>query len=1617
MYTISPQNNNLKYQICLDNFVSEKVNKLKCYYSLIRSEQISEKFSFSGNKINNNIFINSVNSVIDNNRILIKNNLDANNQCNVIYHDFSIKNGLGSCCYNDNFRGDFSYDGKIHHDLITIRAIIDNSTDTPVNCITSPIFIYIDTHAPIISSVTGDDWTNNVSKFVITAQDRKIKTPDSPEIFSDITKFHIGDYTITKSQDGKWDIAVDEEKTPEYVITEFTQDNDNYSVKITADKSINMTLPVTAVDECDNVSEQSSLNVKIDKDKPAVNGISADCTLKNINNPDESRGYKNTIVCTNDPGDDFITLRVNATDIFTDKELSSSIENAFIGLSGNKTSSNFEAFIADDSSDLAAGELVFRIPKEEKAKSAFIKIEDAAGNFCRYDLSSLSDSHLSESDDNTYLIIDTTSPECSAKICCDEEKTHKADIITQNNEVQHWYTDYPEIRLDLNDKNPDICSGLDSLAVSLNGQEILKTDGIGQTGISSYRLMVTDAGTKDSEYKVTLFDGESEVCSAQTPKNESGALAFSVTLSDYASNLSSYDIPVFYVDNSSPVIDHSFTVAAPENEITYTPFGTFTNEKVDIYVTVTDKMPSSGLDKVILRVGAKEYVTKDKPQKNDQGQYICRFSVPENVIDKDTVLSGNVSATAFDMAGNQTVWYDVSDTIEKTDWVPLMSAKESSNIMLENIKPVIQQKVNGENVVHYHDEILDQDWYSGDVGVDYIYSDIQSGLRKIVLGVTNSFDAKTSENSWDSTDVQEFEKNFTMSTDPGSDGLFTFTTSACDNSGNSENSVLTVFKDTTAPEITGFSINQSIDMSLKRLTSDIAEYGTQTLTPEDMRDLMYRFFSQKVTQVTISAKDENASSGLRSIEYTLYDEAGSAVSHNTMPVDENGQITFMLDEGFKGNIAACASDNVHNTSEAACMSGAVLENDARHMVSSDISVKLPDTPFTDSNGLPLYNNDIRAVMSVGDEFSGIESVMWSITENGIDTWNETYIGSDSVHQKSDGVNGWEIKDCHKNLVSSAESSADISKNANDLALKLRIIDNCGNVSEDAVPFSIDRTAPQINVSFSSEAPDKAYKNIYNKARKATISIRDRNFDASGTSVDISNTSSAQKATVSDFRLVSGTQGTDSAVYEAEVVFDKDGTYKLSIVSKDRCDNTSEKYESDVFIIDTTAPVISVKFNDEQDKKYYAAKRTAEITVTEDNFDASRILISGTYNSKNENFPKLSEWKTTGNVHKAQIVFEEDGNYVFNVTGTDMASNNAQKSFNCEFCIDKKVPEIKFDGVKDKSSNRGQVIPVITFDDINLDMSTVKVTINGSMNPGTRDLDGELKKTQTGAVFTGTDFAREEKNDDIYTVTAQAKDWSGNTLTNSITFSVNRFGSTYRLADATKELLGQYVNTEQDVVLYEVNTDELSENTVKITKDGTTSTLTENEDYTVTHTGGNGKWSEYEYVISAKNFTDDASYSVTVSSCDKAGNQNVNSSDHSRLDINFGVDKTNPLCSTLDLHENESYKAESRVFNLAISDNIGVKSVEVYSNENPVESIYEEEICTFSLSSSPEVQKITILVTDLAGNTKQMIIDNILISTSSVRILLHETWFKAASAAAALIAAAGAFLIIRKKRAR
>lgn len=377
----------------------------------------------------------------------------------------------------------------------------------------------------------------------------------------------------------------------------------------------------------------------------------------------------------------------------------------------------------------------------------------------------------------------------------------------------------------------------------------------------------------------------------------------------------------------------------------------------------------------------------------------------------------------------------------------------------------------------------------------------------------------------------------------------------------------------------------------------------------------------------------------------------------------------------------------------------------------------------------------------------------------------------------------------------------------------------------------------------------------------------------------------------------------------------------------------------------------------EDKNFYPAGASIEITVGKDGAVTEPPLVSA--------------FTQNGDVWTASVSYAEDGDYTFAMTAADQAGNRSEEYAAEAFTVDQTAPKLSIEGVAQNSANKGTVAPVIRTEDINLDGASLSVTLTGA-NRG--QVSYESRKTQDDqmAEIQIADFAHTEEMDDLYTLEVQIKDQAGNEARESRTFSVNRFGSVYLLADTTKQLVERfYTNQEQDVVITEINVDTLQFGEISYSMDGNIIALEAGRDYEVTSQTDAGGWKMYEYRIKAENFVQEGSYVVSLYSEDLAQNRSSNKA--KGKEVSFVVDKTAPPIVVAGVEDNRQYVDESRNITVDTQDNILLDSVGVYTNDTTNTVASREELIrnngqvSLALKGANQEQKLYVEARDAAGN--------------------------------------------------
>lgn len=1082
---------------------------------------------------------------------------------------------------------------------------------------------------------------------------------------------------------------------------------------------------------------------------------------------------------------------------------------------------------------------------------------------------------------------------------------------------------------------------------------------------------------------------------------------------DNAGNKSIVQTAEIKIDKTKPVIEEkSVEIVDEDNNVVdmkRLKWCIIHNKDVKIRVeadsvTDGDNASASGVYSVKLITTNENSYELKKEELN--GNYY-EFTIPSELLALE-VLHENVRFVVTDNAANESEEYKLKDLTK--------NPSNSDDILIDKTKPNIKEFTLIE--AHYTDSD-GRRWYNTpNIKASAYFEDTAkkgetaSGLESIQISALNS---KTAESDKDWGIKNRTYSVTSNSSDLKADGTIEFRASAIDLAGNeADKKRATVYVDTVAPVVNKISVN-GVEVS-----NNGGKYAVEA-------------FGNSARRVEISASDisgdKSGISGLKSITYSLYDENGKEIRKETVNVSGNSaSISFDISPNFKGHIKAFATDNVKNEGAKTKSRFVVVENSSKHNETSSINIKLPQTSKKDSSGNNLYNNDIDVQFSVSDSYSGVKSVSYTIKDRNGE--NTVTVGDMSV-DKSDG-----------NINTELSKTIKVGNNENDIKLTVTIEDNAGNKSSKDVTFSIDKTAPTIEVTFDNNNRNRNYSDseYYKADRTATVTITERNFNEADVKATIAGLSSGNP-TISSFTTVAGSTP-DQTKHVAKITFSKDADYTMSIDFTDMAGNRASQYKSNKFTIDKTKPVISeIKLSPSpSNSKYFNEDVTVSVTVNEHNFDSSLVKFT----SIKGTLPKIpkSDWKDDGDKHTVSFKLKAEDIYSFRVGMTDKAVNAAADKTQSEIVLDKTKPGVEISGVKDKKAygynDKDKVAPVFTFSDTNIDPENVsykiyKIGQDGSKTDVTSKFDNTKSNVKNGAMTVSfNEFKSTSDVDGLYTIEVSSKDLAGNESSDTKVFSVNRYGSSFVIDDSMKDLIHSYISKGEDVKVKIINVNKISDEntTVTVTYNGTNITLKAGTDYTFsTISESDDGWCEYEVTINKSVFEKDGSYSVKVTAVDEANNTSTNTDDaHVSSDeapkIDFYVDTTKPEVTITGAEKDAVYKEVTKQITVTVEDaNIDADNLadvlDIQVNGEAVTNYEaEDDAGTVTAKFIVKGDKITIKASavDKAGNKSDVEELSFRLNANwLLRLYSNKPLFYSILAAILLAVAGVIIIIIRKKK--
>lgn len=271
-------------------------------------------------------------------------------------------------------------------------------------------------------------------------------------------------------------------------------------------------------------------------------------------------------------------------------------------------------------------------------------------------------------------------------------------------------------------------------------------------------------------------------------------------------------------------------------------------------------------------------------------------------------------------------------------------------------------------------------------------------------------------------------------------------------------------------------------------------------------------------------------------------------------------------------------------------------------------------------------------------------------------------------------------------------SFDISPNIR-CFLYVRAEDNAGNYTEGWTRgIVVDNMLP--NQSAGKELvvePEGANEHgFFNQDVKVRISVKDSPEDDNCAALMSVNSSVGKEGTdtITDKELFAFTKElptddelTNASTFETVQTIDakvnESNEAYIEVTATDRAQNAKTSLQ--MLKIDVTKPVIDISFDREDgvNGRFYNQSRTATIHVNELNFDASAVEMEITRNGEPVEMA-LSDWTSDGSEHYASVAFTQDGDYTMEVRCTDLADNESETVQAECFTIDCTAPQVTID---------------------------------------------------------------------------------------------------------------------------------------------------------------------------------------------------------------------------------------------------------------------------------------------------------------------------------------------------
>lgn len=526
-----------------------------------------------------------------------------------------------------------------------------------------------------------------------------------------------------------------------------------------------------------------------------------------------------------------------------------------------------------------------------------------------------------------------------------------------------------------------------------------------------------------------------------------------------------------------------------------------------------------------------------------------------------------------------------------------------------------------------------------------------------------------------------------------------------------------------------FTVDKTAPTGKIIMSSDTNEPGikkqmSSTTLFEKFENFIFGLFSNN--KINLTMEGEDTISSVDEIKYYL-DEGATGIITNLEKLNKNPWTLYTAPLSFNKENSKFVpylylKDKAGN--ETYITSNGVIYDTAKpNAPQITITTKEPVLAGVSDSGIEIFNSDVEFSISVEDPvvngtYSGLASVSYKIINNG----TVTQKGSFDKELKPASMMVQSIEDKKVKVEAS-------QNNSNDIVIEVTATDNAGNTTTEKKQIAIDTTPPEITVSYDNN--NVANGKYFKADRTMTVEYKERNFDESKLTFDVTTNGKSQTVSLSQLKngevngikVISGPEDSEKTKEFETYTDNRTNTYKIlfnaggnngdmdySIVPHiiDKANNKQNKetqYKAGTeakteFTIDKKAPVISMAYSaegetinpggNEVSRVYRNKTITATATIEERNFSNSNSFsedpkqMNLTYSAKNfqgsdintENYTGTAntrgEWSTNVYTRTKTFTFSQDANYTLGLVYRDLAGNEAVYDTRY-FTVDKTAP--------------------------------------------------------------------------------------------------------------------------------------------------------------------------------------------------------------------------------------------------------------------------------------------------------------------------------------------------------